>query len=315
MERLPASPLRATPPGGNPGGLIALALLTLALHTGCAALMASATGRMADQLGAAILDQDDPETVRDGAPAYLLLVDGLIAQSPDSQALLQAGARLYGAYAAAFVDEPERAGTMAARAKEYGRRALCLRRRDLCAAWDGHFETFATAVARSRKADIPAMYAAGTAWAGWIQTHSDDWNAIAQLPRVQALMERVVDLDEGYEQGGAHLYLGVLSTLIPAALGGRPEEGRRHFERAIALSEGRDLMAKVLFARHYARLVFDRELHDRLCREVLDADPRQPGLTLLNTLARREAKVLLAESADYFGEDLFLGDEEDDPIS
>jgi len=267
---------------------------------------------MADQLGAAILDQDDPATVRDGAPAYLLLVDGLIAQNPESQSLLLAGARLYGAYAAAFVDEPARARAMASRSREYGRRALCRRRSDLCALWDGPFEPFAAAVARTRPGDVPALYAAGTAWAGWIQAHRDDWNAIAQLPRVQALMERVTTLDERFERGGAHLYLGVLSTLVPAALGGRPEEGRRHFERAIALSGGRDLMAKVLFARHYARLVFDRDLHDRLCREVLDADAKEPGLTLLNTLARREAEGLLADSLDYFGDEDLFGEEDDE---
>lgn len=266
---------------------------------------------MADQLGAAILDQDDPATVRDGAPAYLLLLDGFIAQNPQSPALLQAGSQLYGAYAAAFVDEPERAKTMAARAWEYGRRALCLRRRELCTAVEGPFPPFADAVTRTRAGDVPALYSAGAAWAGWIQAHRDDWNAIAQLPRVRALMERVVELDEGFQRGGAHLYLGVLATLVPAALGGTPEEGREHFERAIALSRGRDSMAKVLFARHYARLVFDRELHDRLCREVLAADPREPGLTLLNTLARRDAHTLLAESDDYFGEGDLPGEDDD----
>ena len=272
------------------------------MHTGCAALISSTTGRLADQLGAAILDQDDPATVRDGAPAYLLLVDGLISQNPESASLLLSGARLYGAYSAAFVDEPERAGLMAARAREYGRRALCLRLRDLCDPWGMSLDSFNTAVGRSRVSDVPVLYAAGTAWAGWIQTHRDDWNAIAQLPRVQALMARVVHLDEAHERGGAHLYLGVLATLVPEALGGRPKEGRRHFEQAIALSRGRDFMAKVLFARHYGRLVFDRDLHDRLCREVLDDDPHEPGLTLLNTLARREATALLAESEEYFGE-------------
>ena len=61
-------------------------------------------------------------------------------------------------------------------------------------------------------------------------------------------------------------------------------------------------MAKVLLASEYARLAFDRELHDRLCREVIEADPVAPGLTLANTLAQDEARVLLADSQDYFGD-------------
>jgi hypothetical protein len=59
-------------------------------------------------------------------------------------------------------------------------------------------------------------------------------------------------------------------------------------------------MYKVLMAKHYARNVFDRELHDRLLNEVLEAQAEYPGYTLVNTLARNEAKKLLAESAEFF---------------
>jgi hypothetical protein len=59
-------------------------------------------------------------------------------------------------------------------------------------------------------------------------------------------------------------------------------------------------MAKVLYARHYARLVFDRALYEQLLHEVVQADPEAPGLTLSNTLARERALRLLAEADDYF---------------
>jgi hypothetical protein len=111
---------------------------------------------------------------------------------------------------------------------------------------------------------------------------------------------RVVELDETYERGNAYLYLGVLATLLPPSMGGKAELGQQHFERAIFLSRERDLMAKVLYARHYARLVFDRGLHDRLLNEVLAADPHAPRLTLSNTIAKERARELLASSDDYF---------------
>ena len=53
-------------------------------------------------------------------------------------------------------------------------------------------------------------------------------------------------------------------------------------------------MVKVLMAKHYARIVFDRELHDSLLQQVLEAPAEQPGLTLVNTLAQAEAAKLLA---------------------
>ena len=115
-------------------------------------------------------------------------------------------------------------------------------------------------------------------------------------PRVQRVAARRPDIDHGM----AWVYLGVLNSLRPAAVGGEPEKGRAAFERAVDLSDGRNLMAKTLFAEFYARLVFDQELHDQLLNEVISADPDSPGLTLSNVLAQDRAKELLAGSADYF---------------
>jgi len=133
-----------------------------------------------------------------------------------------------------------------------------------------------------------------------VQSYSSDWNAVAELPKVEAVMLRIVELDDAYEDGMPHLYLGVLNTIRPPSVGGRPEVARAHFERAIELSEGRNLMAKVYFAERYARLVFDQQLHDRLLREALAADPVAPGLTLSNILAQEQARTLLEESSEYF---------------
>jgi hypothetical protein len=55
-----------------------------------------------------------------------------------------------------------------------------------------------------------------------------------------------------------------------------------------------------MLAESYARMMFDRELHDRLLEEVLAADPEAPGLTLANVLAQRDARALLASADDYF---------------
>lgn len=274
-----------------------LGLLFLAL-TGCAGLAAQ---RMAGSLSQAIANQDDPATVRDGAPAYLLLVDGLILDHPHDARLLADGARLYGAYAAVFVDDPARAERLAAKARDYGRRALCEEHTAFCDAAP-RYAAVQQALSELDKDGLPALYAYATAWAAWIRTRSADPMALADLPTVTAMLERVVALDDAYEHGEPHLYLGILASQLPPALGGRPETGRAHFEKAIALSQGHNLFAKLEYARHYARLVFDRELHDRLLQEVLDADPVAPGYTLGNVLAQQQARTLLDESADYFEE-------------
>ena len=214
--------------------------------------------------------------------------------------MLLAGSKLYGSYAAAFVKEPERAKLLARKARDYSDRALCAHNTRLCNLLDRPYDAFNATISSLKADDVPVLYASGSAWAGWIQANSSDWNAIANLAKVKAMMARIVELDETYDHGEAHLYLGVIATLLPPTLGGKPEEGRVHFERAIELSAGHDLMAKVEYARRYARITYDRALHDRLLREVLDADTTAPGMTLSNTLAQRQARDLLASADSYF---------------
>lgn len=286
----------------TPHRALAIVLMSGALCSGCASLVSSATSSLADSLTDAVLDQNDPETVRQGAPAYLLLIDGLIADNPDSVDLLLAGAGLYASYAGAFVDEPERASRLAEKGRDYGWRALCRAEHRACGIWDAPYDDFERVVETMGSKKVPVLYGAAAAWASWIQANRDDWKAIGDKARVDAMMRRVVALEPSYETGGAYLYLGILDTLLPEAMGGRPERGRGHFERVIEISGGRNLMAKVLIAETYARLEFDRGLHDRLCREVIDSDPAEPGLTLINTLAQEQARALLESSEDYFGE-------------
>jgi hypothetical protein len=276
--------------------------MAVVLSVGCSSIMTSATTGLAESLTSSVLNQNDPETVRQGAPAYLLLIDGLIADNPNNPELLMAGANLYSSYAGAFVDYPERASRLSRKGRDYGWAAWCRVEKDACEIWSAPYEEFERVVEGMGPKDVSVLYSAGAAWATWIRANTDDWSAIADKARVDAMMQRVVALDETYEDGTAFLYLGILATLLPEAMGGKPEQGRVDFERVIELSDGRNLMAKVLLARSYARLVFDRELHDRLCREVVAADPVAPGLTLTNTMAQEEARALLGSSEDYFGD-------------
>ena len=66
------------------------------------------------------------------------------------------------------------------------------------------------------------------------------------------------------------------------------------------MSEGKNLTAKVSYARFYARTLYERELHDQLLTEVIEADPADGSSTLQNVLAQDEAKLLLESGDEYF---------------
>ena len=277
-----------------------LILIVSLFASGCASIMSSATQDLANNLSMAILNQNDPPTVRDGAPSFLIMVDSFAQGSPENIDLKRAASRLYGAYASAFVTDEERRIRLAQKSFDYAHDALCEEIDTLCAAQDIQPELLRAHVEKLTLADLPIMYDFAAAWSGWVQANSGDWNALAQIPKLKILFERSIELDETHDRGGAHLYLGVLTSQIPPSLGGKPEVGRAHFEKALAISKNQNKMVHVLFAQHYARLVFDQDLHDSLLQQALQSDDEIPGLVLMNALARERAGKLLAESSDFF---------------
>ena len=76
-----------------------ISMLFLLLN-GC---VATATQQFATNLSTALVNQNDPALVRDGGPAHLLLLEGLLEGDPGNEGLLLAAARMYGAYASLFV--------------------------------------------------------------------------------------------------------------------------------------------------------------------------------------------------------------------
>jgi hypothetical protein len=269
--------------------------------SGCTTLVSSATKDLADNLSRAIQNQNDPDTVRQGAPAYLIMIDSFIQGSPDDIDLLVAGSALYGSYAGAFAtEEPERAKRLTEKSLQYALHAFCIKRPKLCTISELRFPEFEKALQKSEKQDLTVLNAWGVAWAGWIQSRSDDWVAIAEIPKIKAIMLRVVELDPTWDNGNAQLYLAVLNAFLPAAMGGKPDLAKEYFEQAIKLSDGKNLMAKTLYARYYARMVFNQELHDKLLNDVLASPAASPGMTLINTLAQEQARQLLDGSSEFF---------------
>jgi hypothetical protein len=269
---------------------------------GCASIAGSAAGDMASGLSVAILNQDDPQLVRESLPAYLLLLDSLAASPDAGPPVLSAAARLYSAYAIVFVEDPVRAAALASRARAYGVKAACAASRGLCSLDGLTYDEFAARLAKAGRGQSGALFSYTVGSLAYVRTHSEDWKALAELPRIEAVLQRLLAIGDvaDADAGAVNTYLGILNTLRPPALGGQPEVGRSYFEKAIELTGGKDLGVLVEYARGYARLVYDRELHDALLNRALAADPRQDGRTLLNTLAQQQAAELLASADDYF---------------
>lgn len=280
-----------------------MALALVFVFFGCGALMRSATRPVMDNLSKSVMKQRDLELVRLGAPAYLIMIDGFLEGSPESVYLLSSAAKLYGAYGSAFAlgRDEEQARLMTAKAKEYAFKAASLENDAFARLHSAPPVEFEAVLPTFEKGDEALLLLVINSWAGYIRARPGKWEDIADLPKIEALTKRLLELDETHYYGAAHLVMGTIRTLLPPSLGGKPEEAREHFQRAMEISGGDFLQTQVAYASRYARGVYDRELHDRLLEQVMDTPvDKIPELTLLNALAKREAARLLESADEYF---------------
>lgn len=254
-----------------------------------------------EDVASAANKQSDLRVIREGMPAYLMLIDGMVEAVPDNAHLLITAAQTYASFASAFVEEAdtEYARTLYERAKKYALRALELR--GLKNPVLEPFDAYEEAVNRMGKDDVPYMFWTATCWGSWIRLSLGSMAALAELPRVEALMKRVLVLDEQFYFGGPHLFMGIWFASRPKMAGGDLIRARHHFQKALEFSQDRFLLTQVYYADQYARKTFDRNLFVATLERVLETPvDKIPQLTLLNTVAHKKAKKLLEQVDDYF---------------
>ena len=281
-----------------------LLVLLVILLSACAAnksLTVAATASLLEDISKAANRQSDLKLIREGMPAYLMLIDGMVEAVPDNEHLLIVAAQGYASFASAFIQDEDQdyAGVLYAKAKEYALRALEQIGFNSPAA--SPFEEFEKGLQKLGKNDVPYMFWAASCWGHWINLNMGSMEALAELPRVESMMKRVLELDEGYYYGGPHIFMGIWFASRPKIAGGNLNRARYHFQKAIELGEGQFLMSYVYYAHYYAKKAFDKELFLTTLEKVLQTPVDiMPDLTLLNTVAHTKAKALLEEANEYF---------------
>jgi TRAP transporter T-component len=274
-------------------------LALFALLNGCARMVSeSLLGPTMTNLSR----QTDIDLVCEGSPAFLLMLDSMVAANPEDQTLLLHATKAFGGYATALdvCGNPKRAATVSSKAKLYGMSLLwdCDPLKSTCTVSLPELEQ---TLAGLGKADVERLFWAGNGWATWVRYQAGSPQSLMELPQLEQIMLRVLELDESYYHGGAHIFLGAYYGAKPPLLGGKPELSRHHFERALSLSNRQFLPTLVLYAQTYARMAFDRELFVSLLQEVLDFPlESQPTSGLANKVAKRNAGRLLDETDQFF---------------
>jgi len=275
-----------------------------AIHTLGDALAAS---------GATFASDDDPDLIRAAVPFSLKLIETLLAENPRQQGLLLAAARGFTQYAFAFVqedaDEAEDTGRAAAaalraraaklyfRARNYGLRGLEVKHPDFAARLGAHPKEAAKEL---KKSEVPVMYWTALSWAAALAA-SHDMMMMPEIPRFEALTDRVLQLDEAYEGGVIHTFLIAyeMSRLNPRS--DRFALAKGHFERAVALGEGRQAGPLVVYAENVLVAQKDKTGFQNMLRQALKLNVNaSPANRQLNLAMQRRARWLLGRTDKLF---------------
>ena len=279
-----------------------LLILTICLW-GCSTtgLMVRSMDPLMENMTIAVNRNPDVDMVRDALPASLIQMDGLIQASPDTKLLLRASEAYFG-YTFAFVTDTDkqRARMLHLKARNYALRVLLLNDhfRD---SFDKGIDAFTKSLNELEKEDVPALYWTANNWMAWIALNLSNPEVLLDVPKVEAMLLRILELDETYYNGGAHATLGAFYASRSKAIGGDPQKAKYHFDRAFELSGSKLLFVHLLYAQYYAYQIQDRELFVKTLEAVI-ATPGDyyPDKNFANEIAKRKARVLLKDVDNYF---------------
>jgi tetratricopeptide (TPR) repeat protein len=272
--------------------------------SGCSTsqLVARGAAPLIDHGVASMNRETDLELARASIPANLKMIEALLLADPGNAAYRVQAAMGFHGYALGFVeaDDPDRAVALYQRAREHALVALDhagLPQATLA----GDPAQLQRALAKLDAVAVPALFWTASAWGKWIELQLDNPARLDELPRVEALMQRVLDLDETYYYGSAHVFFGAYYGGRAPMFGGDYARAARHFDRAAALGQNQLQWVEVYRARYLLRQMGQREAFHATLSRVLDAPVSpDPELHLANALAKKEAAGLLAHEGDLF---------------
>jgi hypothetical protein len=255
-------------------------------------------------------------------PGVIMQSEALVAVSPDNPELLVGLAKTYVAYAYGWVQDEweiadekgqfERADRLEERVRlMYDRAAkLALRALRLRDDHDQLDEKLATGKVEVVKAyladvfkdkeDVGPLYYAGLAWGSTIANSGGDLAELAKAPVARLLLERSVELDPTYNDAGGLGVLASVEAMFPALFGGDPSKSKDLYEKAIALSDRKNHLILLGYARNYAVNTQNRELFLSLINEILSAPDTGTDLRLSNKVARHRAERYIKHVDEWF---------------
>ncbi|MCX6129370.1 MAG: TRAP transporter TatT component family protein [Proteobacteria bacterium] len=295
---------------------IPMTLLLLCLSN--CSIRSMAVQQMAELVNAGVpaFEKDDDLTlIREAIPANIKLLEAMLESDPENQELLTILTQLYASYTFGFIEADfetpglgdkamlkDRINRFYLRGIRYGERAL-LASSASCEQGLKVLTQLDPCLRAMGKADIASLFWYGFNLAAHLNRNLNSMAALAQAPKIEKVMERVLALDESYNFGSAHLFLMAFYGGRSPMMGGNFGKAEEHYQALRRLNGENFLLADVFRARYLLVQKQDQKGFEKTLQEVLTKNPeldKVPRLQLYNSLAKTRAKLYLRSVEDLF---------------
>jgi hypothetical protein len=272
-----------------------LLIFLLFVFSGCFQTIAvKSLGGIMDNGFEVLNEEQDLGIAEISIASNLKLLESILKSDPENKHYLLLATLGYSSYALGFVedDSTQRANFFYLRARDYGMKILSFNKNFSNSRMKTVGE-FSDALNSFSKEDVPAVFWTATAWGSYISLNLTDPSAIADLPKVEAMMKWILRTDSSYFYGGAYFFLGTLYGSRPQMLGGNPDSSKKYFETCLNINSNKFLLTYVYYARSYAVQTQNRELFEE-CLNKVDSTSINvlPEARLSNAIAKKKAKLL-----------------------
>ncbi len=268
--------------------------------------------------GSPVFEQEgDVDTAETSGLAMIKTLEVFSYQNPSNKNYLNLLAKSYATYAFGFLENRmlqyqfkdqekynmyfERAKGFYKKGRSYGMDLLRRKDMKLVKALDKGLDPTRKRMKGYGRGDIEAVFWTAFNWGSYINLSKDDISVVADLPLVEAMIARVVEVHPGFYYGAPHMFYGVYYASRPAMLGGNPTAARKSFEDAANVTQGKNLMPYALAAQYLAVQTMDRAYFDEMIAKVEAGSVEDlPAQRLANALAKQRVKFLKDNASHYF---------------
>ncbi len=268
------------------------------------------TGLFMDDISDAFFEEGDMDFAEQAIPANLKLLEGLIkGSSYENENLLLKGCKMFGMYAMGFLEDTnvdkkldkknlKRASAFYEKAKDYGL-MIFKKKSDFKQALEGTIDDFSKIMPAFNEKDVELLFWTAFSWGSYINLNRTSPYAIADLPKVKIMMERVIELNDKYFYGLPHLFMIVYYSM-PKMFGGNLEKAKDEYNKIVELSGDKFVLADFFMAKYYAVQSQDRELFIKLLEKIENTSDDVIKEKLFTQVAKKKAIVLKEKINELF---------------